>query len=352
MQDARMLVTAPRRVRSAAPRRALARERTRGAALARERARLRAHFREVLAELRRRDVAHLREDQRVTRARLLEELARYARAGRFPRNTDFPGARAPYFVDAFGTRCAMAHLIEATGEAGLVARVAATMNNALVRAMEGDVALAAWLERAGLTAAEAGRIQPSYCFITTAEECLCNEVSTTQSDLSMTVAEATVLATSADGGGVMARIDVVHGDMTLATAGQEVMVSGDGEVGEAVLVMVTQNAKKMMTSYRSLASVAKDGTVALSCAYDVPALKKQDAINALLKGVEAQGDSTACSGALAKVDGRWGESVCGDEGCSAAASSGGSPVVVGALFLAAALWSRRRRSRRPRLAGH
>jgi hypothetical protein len=129
--------------------------------LRREVARLRRHFREVLAELRGRDVAHLSSVQASMRERLINELTRYARRGKFPRNLDFPEKRTPYFIDSFGTRCAMAHLIESTGAAGLVARVAATLNNALVRDLEGDLELVAWLDRAGLTAAEAARIQPS-----------------------------------------------------------------------------------------------------------------------------------------------------------------------------------------------
>src|SRR4051812_43112355 len=91
------------------------RKRSAPAILGRETARLRAHFREVLAELRPREVVHLSASQRAQRVRLLGQLARYAKAGRFPRNLDAPGLQIPYFVDAFGTRCAMAHLIESTG---------------------------------------------------------------------------------------------------------------------------------------------------------------------------------------------------------------------------------------------
>jgi hypothetical protein len=185
---------------------------------AKEQARLRTHFREVLAELRARDVNHLPGPQKDARSRLLGELARYARVGRFPKNLDFPGARVPYFIDAFGTRCAMAHLIESTGETALVARVAATMNNALVRELEGDPGLRRWLEQAGLTAAEAARIQPSYCFMTKAEGCLCNQAFQISA-----VVEAT-LTTPLMAGEVTVRIDVVHGDMSIAMPGQEVML--------------------------------------------------------------------------------------------------------------------------------
>jgi hypothetical protein len=82
--------------------------------------------------------------------------------GRFPKNRDFPGQRVPYFIDADGTRCAMAHLIECAGDSGLVARVARTRNNARVRELADDPELVAWLDRNGITLREAARIQPQY----------------------------------------------------------------------------------------------------------------------------------------------------------------------------------------------
>jgi hypothetical protein len=48
-------------------------------------------------------------------------------------------------------------------------------NFALIRELEGDAVLQAWLGEFGLTPAEAGRIQPSYCFYTRAENCFCND---------------------------------------------------------------------------------------------------------------------------------------------------------------------------------
>ncbi|MEJ7601714.1 MAG: MYXO-CTERM sorting domain-containing protein [Kofleriaceae bacterium] len=127
--------------------------------------RLRQHFTIVDHELRAADVSGLTNEQRVRRAALIAELARYRERGMFPRNLDF-AAQTPYFIDDRGVRCAMAHLVETHGGAALVARVAASSNNAYVRELAVDVelgpALGAWLERVGLTAAEAARIQPSY----------------------------------------------------------------------------------------------------------------------------------------------------------------------------------------------
>lgn len=137
-----------------------------GAPLDPEAARLRAHFASVERELLARDVSGLTETQRAARNRHIARLRAYARAGVFPKNTDFPG-RVPYFVDRFGTRCAMAFLIEQSGRGDIVSSVAATRNNAFIAELARDPevrrVLLAWLEENGLSVDEAARIQPSYC---------------------------------------------------------------------------------------------------------------------------------------------------------------------------------------------
>jgi hypothetical protein len=308
----------------------------RSAFLARERSRLRAHFREVLAELRSRDVSHLTAAQRAMRARLIEELARYARTGRFPRNTGFPGGRVPYFVDPFGTRCAMAHLIESTGETALVARVAATMNNALVRDLEADASLQAWLATAGLTAAEAARIQPSYCFENKAFACFCTSYSSSDG-----VVEGTVV--DAGGGSYVVKVEVIHGDVQ-AMVGQEIEVedSNAAEVGDSVLVTIGHNVQNE-EFYGRLLKVEEDGTIPLSCALDIPALKKEDAILATLAK-----ESRSCEDTLVSVDSKWDESQCedGGGGCATSAARAGSGLLLGTALVGAAVWARRRAKRR------
>ncbi len=127
-----------------------------------ETARIRTHLATVERALRARDVSRLSPTQRAARARNLDVLHRYWTAGVFPTNTDFPSERMPYFVDRYGVRCAMAYLIEQSGGGGLVARVAATNNNARIRELKNDPELVTWLDANGLTAAEAARIQPEY----------------------------------------------------------------------------------------------------------------------------------------------------------------------------------------------
>jgi hypothetical protein len=131
-------------------------------ASAAETARVRTHLANVEAVLRRTDASELTPTQRRARLRNLDILHEYWVHGVFPVNTDYPGRRVPYFVDRYGTRCAMAYLIERSGRGDLVARIAARHNNAYIRDLKDDVDLVAWLRDNGLTAAEAARIQPEY----------------------------------------------------------------------------------------------------------------------------------------------------------------------------------------------
>ncbi|MDI1477295.1 hypothetical protein [Polyangium sp. y55x31] len=318
--------------------------------LAREKARLVAHFRTVLGELRARDTSHLSPEQRAARAGLIAELQRYARTGRFPRNLDFPGISMPYFVDAFGTRCAMAHLIESTGETDLVTRVAATANNAFIREIEGDIALRAWLDRAGLTAAEAARIQPSYCFESKASDCFCLQANGSKD----AVAEATVVTVMPE---LTAKIDVLHG-----TAPATVMVgdtipvtvygSGTYEVGSSLLVGIDSDSTTNVGR-----PLNPDGTAELTCPPEgKPRISKEDAINAML-APGAGGGTESCEDYLAKKNAVWGESQCdsgeeSDSGCAltAGGSGGASSLLLGSLVLAAATFARRRRVARRRKA--
>jgi MYXO-CTERM domain-containing protein len=301
--------------------------------LGRERARLQAHFHEVLLELRGRDVSHLGAPQRAGRERLIEELARYACEGRFPRN-DVSREPLPIFIDPHGTRCAMARLIESTGYAALVARVATHRNFALIRELEGDAALQAWLDEFGLTAAEAGRIQPEYCFLTRAEDCFCNQLGSEGTDA---VLEGVVVeGPSSDEVGV--RVDAVHGTTT-AKVGDTVTADAvhqgvETPVGHSVLVAQAGD-------FNTLISLEPDDQFVAACSSEVPPLAKKAAIAGLLAESDAQ-----CIAALENESSVWGESVCdGDSGCGCVAREGDAS---GALFVSTALllaFARRRRRR-------
>jgi hypothetical protein len=126
-----------------------------------ERRRVRDHLNRALRAAQHRPPEGLGDDRRARRAAALRALARYIAAGRYPRNAVSP-AMTPVFVDGEGNRCAVAALLEATGESALVARVARERNLATVRELADDPALVAWLDHHWLTVAEAARIQPAY----------------------------------------------------------------------------------------------------------------------------------------------------------------------------------------------
>ncbi|APR87788.1 hypothetical protein A7982_13137 [Minicystis rosea] len=312
---------------------------------AREVARLRAHFRAALAEIAPHDVSHLDAARRAARAQILAEVARYARAGRFPKNRDFPGSMVPYFIDAEGTRCAVAHLVESTGDAGLAAAVATTHNNAFVREFEANLAFTAWLDRVGLTAAEAARIQPSYCFINKADACLCNTGNTP------TVVEATMTVVSQTTTG-RATIDVVHGDASKVMVGQEIDVGGAPNATVGAHVLVGLWASDGPTQPVGEAHLIDGDLVELSCT-NVPKLHKDDAINAMLSMGDPTDTGSACGAYLTSVDAEWGKSQCdetpvdGSGGCALSTTTAPSPLLLGTLLVGAAVWARRRMKRRP-----
>ena len=124
--------------------------------------RLRAHFDSVAAELLGRDIRSLRSDQRTARADLIHWLREYRNAGAFPLNDGFADQAVPIFRDRRGVLCAVAFLIARSGRQDIVDRVARTNNLALVADLAHDSQLIAWLDSAGLSLAEAGRIQPTY----------------------------------------------------------------------------------------------------------------------------------------------------------------------------------------------
>ena len=124
-------------------------------------ARVHAHLARVDATLEARAVDTLTVAQRRARADILASLRAYIAAEAYPTN-DVAAEPTPIFIDHAGTRCAMAYLIEASGDRALVARIAREDDYAHVAALTGDPELVRWLDEHGLTLAEAAAIQPSY----------------------------------------------------------------------------------------------------------------------------------------------------------------------------------------------
>lgn len=123
--------------------------------------RLQSHFDSVDTELRTRDVSSLTPAQRAKRALISGWLREYRDAAVFPKNDRFTGA-TPFFRDTEGTLCAMAYLIDRSGRGDIVDKVTATRNNAYIGELADDPVLIIWLDSAGLSVAEAARIQPTY----------------------------------------------------------------------------------------------------------------------------------------------------------------------------------------------
>lgn len=139
-----------------------------------ELARLDAHFTSTLGWLHARRPPGIGRAQARARARHIERLESYRARRRFPQNQRFPGRKLPHFIDEQGTRCAMAHLMEASGAGELVHRIAHERNLARIRELADIPQLVAWLGGSGLTLEEAARIQPSYC-ASPAQGCVCGD---------------------------------------------------------------------------------------------------------------------------------------------------------------------------------
>jgi hypothetical protein len=181
-----------------------------------------------------RDVSRLTHLQRIVRQLLLRVLAEYRADGRFPLNRDFAEPR-PYFVDADGTRCAMAHLLEHGGERELVATIARARGDALVRELADEPRLLAWLAAAGLTVEEAAAIQPGYC--STNSSCICGgDFSPIDYPLPATgVLEAVVQAPESSRTAV---VEQIYGDGGAFVVGSEVELVAEFVLGSRVLVPI------------------------------------------------------------------------------------------------------------------
>lgn len=155
--------------------------------------RIRAHLAGAMEVLQNRDLGSLTTDQKRARSVHIARLKEYRDRGVFPHNHDFPDGRRPYFVDEHGVLCAMAYLILESGRDDIVRVVERSGNNATVRELAADPAigpvLAAWLEEAGLSVAEAQRIQPAYDY---------GELTMEEDDISTGYAVASVLVTGSN----------------------------------------------------------------------------------------------------------------------------------------------------------
>ena len=125
-----------------------------------ERARLRIHFHRVITFLQSRNTSHLPAEIQKNREESIEILKRYAKTGTFPINTCKRG-RKPFFVDRFGTRCAVAEILEKREQNTLIDYVVKHDNNIRIRDLN-EPNFLNWVKESGFTVAELGKIQQSY----------------------------------------------------------------------------------------------------------------------------------------------------------------------------------------------
>jgi hypothetical protein len=92
---------------------------------------------------------------------MLDVLREYRRRGVFPHNEHAPKQLAPCFVDSAHRLCAVARLLEASGEAETVELVARESNYARIREMQ-FADLDSWSKESGLSKDELARVQPGY----------------------------------------------------------------------------------------------------------------------------------------------------------------------------------------------
>jgi hypothetical protein len=127
--------------------------------------RIQAHLAGVEVALWQRDVSALEPAQREARAQLLDMLAEYRRAGRFPHNHVQAGL-TPVFRDEHRSLCAVGYLIARSGRGDIVDAVAGRLNLGSIPDIATDSVLgprlAQWLVDHGITLQEAAQIQPMY----------------------------------------------------------------------------------------------------------------------------------------------------------------------------------------------
>lgn len=285
--------------------------------------------------------------QRLVRVLLLDELARYRSRAVFPKNRDFPAGLRPSFVDAGGTRCAMAHLLEFGGEGALVARIARERNHAYVRELADEARLVAWLTAAGITLAEAAAIQPSYgCYSAARVVCTGDSHFPSYRAPVQRVMEVQVPSTI-DASGVFQHQTVrgtvvtVWGDPGTYAPGGGVEVMGVFGAATSILLVHPGpgNSVGVRSAYHLLDQA---GMVTFtSVTGERISLTKRQFAEAVLGG--------RCESYLGDVDERWTQTDC-DDGCTVARPgiAGGDPTTAGVLAAVLGALVLRRGARRAR----
>lgn len=122
--------------------------------------RIRYHLLEVETILRSKNNSHLTTSQLQKRLEMLTVLHQYAVDMQFPQNT-YHSNRQPYFIDSYGTHCAVGYLVMKSGHGDISKSISQTQNYAYVREIDSPE-LIEWSIEYGFTVDELAWIQPGY----------------------------------------------------------------------------------------------------------------------------------------------------------------------------------------------
>ena len=127
--------------------------------------RIRMHLEMVEKLLLNTNNQHFSAEQLANRKRSLETLAIYRENRQYPLNS-FHTERRPYFIDQFGTACAVGHLLQQSGQEDFASRIAREMNFSYLMEMPYPE-IGTWAEENGFTKEELALIQPGYLPVVT-----------------------------------------------------------------------------------------------------------------------------------------------------------------------------------------
>jgi hypothetical protein len=122
--------------------------------------RIQFHLLMVESKLRSQQISHLSANQQANRLRAIDILHNYALAKKFPINTDHK-VRQPYFIDKYGTYCAVGFLVKETGFDEISVAISKRQNYAYVKEIDSPE-LVKWSKDFGFSLEELALIQPSY----------------------------------------------------------------------------------------------------------------------------------------------------------------------------------------------
>jgi len=120
------------------------------------------HLIHVIGALEDADLSDLTASQKNNRKYLIHQLRDYCTTGRFPINTE-KLSRTPVFIDEASTRCAVGHLLDASGHETLTLSLAKTQNLNWVKDIQ-STELMGLQKISGLSLAEIKLIQGAYDF--------------------------------------------------------------------------------------------------------------------------------------------------------------------------------------------